>query len=195
MSQPKSICELFQRTAADHADRVALRTPGGGVTITWAEYNRRVRDIAAGLAAIVCGQQLSVSSADAIWRRFAAHYHLFRGTPSSLWLNHVFHEVFGLRVRLGHPLPTTTYCWIGSRSASTTTTPRLSKRYATEPGSPRFPPASSPRRRNPSGSSVSRSASSVRGMFRRRRTRTGRALASVAVDGEGLQVGIGVDLA
>ena len=27
-----------------------LRTPGGAVTITWAEYNRRVRDIAAGLA-------------------------------------------------------------------------------------------------------------------------------------------------
>jgi long-chain acyl-CoA synthetase len=52
LSQPESICELFQRTAADHADRVALRTPGGGVTITWAEYNRRVRDIAAGLAAL-----------------------------------------------------------------------------------------------------------------------------------------------
>ena len=34
------------------------------------------------------------------WRLFAAHFHLFRGTPSSLWLNHVFHDVFGLRVRL-----------------------------------------------------------------------------------------------
>lgn len=34
------------------------------------------------------------------WRAFAANFHLFRGTPSSLWLNHVFHEVFGLRVRL-----------------------------------------------------------------------------------------------
>jgi glucuronate isomerase len=36
----------------------------------------------------------------AAWRLFAEHYHLFRGTPSSLWLNHVFHEVFGLRERL-----------------------------------------------------------------------------------------------
>jgi long-chain acyl-CoA synthetase len=52
LSQPWSLCELFQRTAAAHADRVALRTPGGEVTITWAEYNRRVRDIAAGLAAL-----------------------------------------------------------------------------------------------------------------------------------------------
>lgn len=34
------------------------------------------------------------------WRVLAAHFHLFRGTPSSLWLNHVFHDVFGLRVRL-----------------------------------------------------------------------------------------------
>ncbi|HEX7338299.1 MAG TPA: glucuronate isomerase [Rhodanobacteraceae bacterium] len=34
------------------------------------------------------------------WRVFAAHFHLFRGTPSELWLNHVFHDVFGLRVRL-----------------------------------------------------------------------------------------------
>ena len=31
-----------------------------------------------------------------IWHVFAAHYHLFRGTPSSLWMDHVFHEVFGL---------------------------------------------------------------------------------------------------
>ena len=34
------------------------------------------------------------------WRLFASNFHLFRGTPSSLWLNHVFHEVFGLRTRL-----------------------------------------------------------------------------------------------
>lgn len=36
----------------------------------------------------------------AAWRLFASHYYLFRGTPSALWLDHVFHEVFGLRVRL-----------------------------------------------------------------------------------------------
>ncbi len=34
------------------------------------------------------------------WRVFASNYHLFRGTPSSLWLDHVFHDVFGLRLRL-----------------------------------------------------------------------------------------------
>jgi glucuronate isomerase len=35
-----------------------------------------------------------------IWRRFAEHYRLFRGTPSRLWLDHVFATVFGLTVRL-----------------------------------------------------------------------------------------------
>lgn len=30
------------------------------------------------------------------WRLFAQHYHLFRATPSRLWLDHVFAEVFGL---------------------------------------------------------------------------------------------------
>lgn len=30
-----------------------------------------------------------------IWRLFAQHYHLFRGTPSRLWLDHAFETVFG----------------------------------------------------------------------------------------------------
>lgn len=36
----------------------------------------------------------------AVWRRFAQHYHLFRGTPSRLWMDHVMHIVFGLTERL-----------------------------------------------------------------------------------------------
>jgi glucuronate isomerase len=35
-----------------------------------------------------------------IWRIFAASYALFRGTPTRLWLDHAFHEVFGIRERL-----------------------------------------------------------------------------------------------
>src|SRR3954468_5541402 len=34
------------------------------------------------------------------WRLFASHYYLFRGTPSRLWLDHVFSEVFGIDVTL-----------------------------------------------------------------------------------------------
>lgn len=36
-----------------------------------------------------------------IWRLFAENYYLFRGTPSSLWLGHVFHEVFGIEKPFG----------------------------------------------------------------------------------------------
>src|SRR3954454_9440691 len=35
------------------------------------------------------------------WRLFAAHYYLFRGTPSRLWLDHVFAEVFGFEIAFG----------------------------------------------------------------------------------------------
>lgn len=31
-----------------------------------------------------------------IWKKFAENFYLFRGTPSDLWLKHVFHEVFGI---------------------------------------------------------------------------------------------------
>jgi glucuronate isomerase len=35
-----------------------------------------------------------------IWRLFAQHWYLFRGTPTHLWFSHVFHEVFGIREKL-----------------------------------------------------------------------------------------------
>lgn len=34
------------------------------------------------------------------WRVFAEHFHLLWGTPSGIWLDHVFAEVFGLEHRL-----------------------------------------------------------------------------------------------
>ena len=37
----------------------------------------------------------------AAWRLFAERYHLFRGTPSRMWLDWVFAEAFGMEVRLG----------------------------------------------------------------------------------------------
>jgi glucuronate isomerase len=40
------------------------------------------------------------TDARAIWRLFASHYHLFRGTPTRLWLDHAFATLFGLTDRL-----------------------------------------------------------------------------------------------
>jgi len=44
----------------------------------------------------------SATSTDnrAIWRLFAANYHLFAATPSRMWLDHVFSEVFGFTNKL-----------------------------------------------------------------------------------------------
>jgi len=35
-----------------------------------------------------------------IWRLFAENYHLFRATPSRMWLDHAFEQVFGWTTRL-----------------------------------------------------------------------------------------------
>ena len=35
-----------------------------------------------------------------IWRLFAENYHVFRGTPSRLWIDHAFEDLFGLTTRL-----------------------------------------------------------------------------------------------
>ena len=35
-----------------------------------------------------------------IWRLFASGYHLFRGTPTRLWVDHALQEVFGIAERL-----------------------------------------------------------------------------------------------
>jgi glucuronate isomerase len=35
-----------------------------------------------------------------VWRIFASHYHLFRGTPTRMWLDFSFQELFGMEERL-----------------------------------------------------------------------------------------------
>jgi glucuronate isomerase len=37
----------------------------------------------------------------AIWRLFAAHWHLFRGTPTRLWFEQSLEDIFGISERLG----------------------------------------------------------------------------------------------
>ena len=58
------------------------------------------------------------------WRLFASHYHLFRGTPSRLWLDHVFAEVFGLEVALEAATADLYYDRIGAALATAAFRPR-----------------------------------------------------------------------
>lgn len=52
ITQPKTLCEAFQRTAAADPDAIALRTVGDAQTLTWRQYAQRVRNAAAGMAAM-----------------------------------------------------------------------------------------------------------------------------------------------
>ena len=47
-----TVAELFQRTAERFAEREALRTRDGAVSLTWREYAERVRAIAGGLESL-----------------------------------------------------------------------------------------------------------------------------------------------
>ncbi|OKH81886.1 AMP-dependent synthetase [Mycobacterium sp. ST-F2] len=50
--RPTTLCEAFQRTATRDPDAVALRTAGGGRSLTWAQYAAQVRAVAAGLSGL-----------------------------------------------------------------------------------------------------------------------------------------------
>jgi glucuronate isomerase len=76
-----------------------------------------------------------------VWRLFANNYYLFRGTPSRLWLDYAFQELFGLTERLSAQtadhyfdtieeklatpefLPRTLYARFGIEALSTTDSP------------------------------------------------------------------------
>jgi long-chain acyl-CoA synthetase len=57
---PGTLCAAFQATVARYPDQVALRTPGGAVTLTWGQYGQRVRQVAAGLAGLGVGRGATV---------------------------------------------------------------------------------------------------------------------------------------
>jgi len=60
----------------------------------------------------------------AIWRTFAEHWHLFRGTPSRLWLEQTLAEVFDVHTRLGPDTADETYDALAARLAEPEFRPR-----------------------------------------------------------------------
>ncbi|MEV4830429.1 glucuronate isomerase [Micromonospora sp. NPDC049257] len=68
-----------------------------------------------------------------IWRRFAAHWHLFRGTPSRLWLERTFSEVFGVDTALTPDTADAVYDEVAARLAEPEYRPRaLFERFRIE---------------------------------------------------------------
>jgi glucuronate isomerase len=60
-------------------------------------YSQGVSLESLGIAQIDGGQNADPRE---VWRIFARHYYLFRGTPSRLWLDYTFENQFGLETRL-----------------------------------------------------------------------------------------------
>ena len=60
----------------------------------------------------------------AIWRLLADHWHLFRGTPSRLWLERTFASVFGVTTRFGPATGDAVYDEIAARLAEPAFRPR-----------------------------------------------------------------------
>jgi glucuronate isomerase len=68
-----------------------------------------------------------------VWHIFASNYHLFRGTPTRLWLDHAFQELFGLTERLSAATADKYYETIEAKLATPEFLPRaLYKRFNLE---------------------------------------------------------------
>lgn len=59
-----------------------------------------------------------------VWRLFAQNYHLYRGTPSRIWLDHALHEVLGVPVRLNAQTADEVFDHINTQLASQAFAPR-----------------------------------------------------------------------
>lgn len=59
-----------------------------------------------------------------IWRTFAAHWYLFRGTPTALWLTYAFETVFGIEEKLSPATADAIYDQIAAQLAQPDFTPR-----------------------------------------------------------------------
>ena len=72
----------------------------------------------------VDGSAAALADPRSAWRVFAENYHLFRGTPSRLWLDWVFGELFGITVRLDGQTADFYFDHIGERLAAAEFRPR-----------------------------------------------------------------------
>jgi len=105
------------RTLYEHVRALPLVSPHGHTQAAWFAKNEPFPDPAklfvqpdhyiyrmlysqgVSLEDLEIGQP-ELKDARKVWRIFARHYHLFRGTPTRLWLDFAFQELFELNQRL-----------------------------------------------------------------------------------------------
>lgn len=105
------------RTLYEHVRALPLVSPHGHTQAAWFAKNEPFPDPAklfvqpdhyiyrmlysqgVSLEDLEIGQP-ELKDARKVWRIFSRHYHLFQGTPTRLWLDFAFQELFGLNQRL-----------------------------------------------------------------------------------------------
>jgi glucuronate isomerase len=113
----ESATRKIARTLYEHVRALPLVSPHGHTQAAWFAKNEPFPDPAklfvqpdhyiyrmlysqgVSLEDLEIGQP-ELKDARKVWRIFARHYHLFRGTPTRLWLDFAFQELFGLNQRL-----------------------------------------------------------------------------------------------
>ena len=105
------------RTLYEHVRKLPIISPHGHTQAAWFAKNEPFPDPArlfvqpdhyvfrmlhsqgVSLEDLEIGQT-ALNNPRKVWRIFASHYQLFRGTPTRLWLDFAFQELFGLKQRL-----------------------------------------------------------------------------------------------
>lgn len=96
-------------------------------------YSQGVPLEALGVAPRGGGEAPAEADPRAVWRLFAARWHLFRGTPSRAWLEYALHELFGVRVRPSAATADRVYDQVAERLAGPEFRPRaLFERFGIE---------------------------------------------------------------
>jgi glucuronate isomerase len=108
---------MIARTLYDHVRALPIVSPHGHTHASWFARNEPFPDPAKlfvqpdhYIFRMLYSQgvspedleigQLAPKNPRSVWRIFASHYYLFRGTPTRMWLDFAFQELFGLKERL-----------------------------------------------------------------------------------------------
>ena len=114
---PEPSTRKIARTLYNHVRALPIVSPHGHTHASWFARNEPFPDPAklfvqpdhyifrmlysqgVSLEDLEIGQPV-VKNPRNVWRIFAGHYYLFRGTPTHLWLDFAFQKLFGLQERL-----------------------------------------------------------------------------------------------
>src|SRR5580700_2143157 len=114
---PEPGTRTIARTLYEHVRTLPILSPHGHTRAAWFAKNEAFPDPASlfvqpdhYIFRMLYSQGVSLEDLEIgqtgqknprkVWSIFASHYYLFRGTPTRIWLDYAFQELFGLEQRL-----------------------------------------------------------------------------------------------